>query len=298
MLAVSPVVPHHLLMAGCGVCSLLVVVWAWLTPAAAGAWVRQAYSMLSVPVCIGATAGVELDTHLHLGPTVLFCPILLAACLRRARHAVTILLWCLASYLAYLLATQPPAIATVGFLGGGLVMAVVAVLAITLRGALDRVVAELQQQAQRDPLTGLLNRFGLREALTEWTEVEASVILMDLDNFKRINDVHGHQEGDDALTWFASLLSRSLRPGDCCARMGGEEFVAIVHGRDARSWADELRLATAAGSPTRPVPFTVSAGLAYGRLDDLPALLSRADEALYRAKGNGRNRVECEALAH
>jgi diguanylate cyclase (GGDEF)-like protein/PAS domain S-box-containing protein len=164
----------------------------------------------------------------------------------------------------------------------------------------------LQYQATRDPLTDLFNRRYLEETLErELTrclreELPLSVILMDLDFFKTINDTHGHKAGDIMLQAMARLLQASTRGEDIACRYGGEEFVVILpsaapmHGiARAESWRrtfEALRLPY----ENHVLRATVSCGIATFPLHgtDSDALLRAADQALYEAKAEGRNRVK------
>jgi diguanylate cyclase (GGDEF)-like protein len=299
MLIAAPMVAQTAVLLGCGIATFMLAAWAWLTPATAPDLVRQAYTaVLAIPITVIATAVCE-SSGVPLGASIVLFPVLIIACLRRARHAAFQLVWAVLVYGGYQFATLPPSAAVVGALAGGLMISMVSVMAITLRGALDRVVVELREQSQRDSLTGLLNRNGLYRTLAAWQEPTGSVILLDIDHFKQVNDVHGHQTGDETLAWFAAVLSRHVRPEDCCARLGGEEFVVIVRDGTAAAArrAEAIRAAVAAESRTLTAPVTVSAGVAYGGLDDLSPLMARADKALYSAKQNGRNRVELDGLA-
>ncbi len=123
-----------------------------------------------------------------------------------------------------------------------------------------------------------------------------SVLMFDLDHFKSINDRFGHPFGDEVLRTFASTASSSLRAGDLVGRFGGEEFVAMLPGNlaEASIAADRVRLAFQAAASVvsgQKVDATVSIGVASGGID-VPGLIASADVALYRAKANGRNRVE------
>jgi diguanylate cyclase (GGDEF)-like protein len=299
MLVAAPLVHQTVVMLACGIGTLLLAVWAWTTPAAAPDLARQAYTaVLAIPITVIATAVCE-TAGVPLGSSVVLFPVLVVACLRRARQAAFQVVWAALMYGGYQFATLTPSAATVGALTGGLMISMVSAMAITLRAALDRVVVELQEQGQRDSLTGLLNRHGLHRTLATWKDTTGTLVLLDIDHFKQVNDVHGHQTGDDTLAWFAALLSRELRPGDCCARLGGEEFVVLVSGSTdaAATWAERIRTAVATEARTLRAPITVSAGVAYGALDDISALMARADKALYQAKANGRNRVELAGLA-
>jgi len=128
-------------------------------------------------------------------------------------------------------------------------------------------------------------------------------VLMDLDHFKRINDTFGHDIGDEVLKLLARTVQRRLRDSDICARMGGEEFVALLPDTDlegAQVIAEALVSALAQHSDAVWGRVTLSAGVSTLRAGDTEAtLLRRADEALYEAKGQGRNRVcvETPALA-
>ena len=166
----------------------------------------------------------------------------------------------------------------------------------------------LRVQATRDGLTGLYNRRAVLERLDEEMArarregAELSVLLLDVDHFKRVNDQYGHQAGDEVLRELAARLGSVLRTYDAFGRYGGEELIAILPGcGNAASVlvADRMRSA-AASSPietrTGAVAVTVSIGAASCRSGqtDAAAIIARADAALYRAKNGGRNRVEAD----
>jgi diguanylate cyclase (GGDEF)-like protein len=150
---------------------------------------------------------------------------------------------------------------------------------------LDRP-SRLAQDASVDPLTGLANRRTLGRALSR-LRPEETVIMIDLDHFKAVNDSLGHREGDKVLRLFGRTLSASLRAAaDQVGRYGGEEFVVILPGNGAERFLARLRIEW---MRTRSHPITFSAGVAAARPDPRKALHA-ADRALYRAKQSGRNR--------
>ncbi|MDO9625414.1 MAG: GGDEF domain-containing protein [Pseudomonas sp.] len=166
---------------------------------------------------------------------------------------------------------------------------------------------QLSELNRRDDLTGLFNRQTLNEELHR-SLVQAvrsqrpmAILMMDLDHFKQVNDHHGHLAGDACLQHAAQRLQQRLRAGDLLARFGGEEFVAVLSDTDltgARDLAAQLR-DDLARHPCiyqgQAIDLTISIGVCAGIPDsaDSEQLLQRADQALYRAKAAGRNRVEC-----
>jgi two-component system cell cycle response regulator len=164
----------------------------------------------------------------------------------------------------------------------------------------------LRDVASRDALTGAFNRHLLdtmsarlvEDALNKANDL--SIVLLDIDHFKRINDTYGHDAGDAVLKRFTELVQRQLRTSDAFFRLGGEEFVAVLPGADgavAFSVAERLRLSietTPFSLPDgREIRVTSSLGIAVlGGLDDsMQQLVKRADQALYRAKKAGRNQT-------
>ena len=167
---------------------------------------------------------------------------------------------------------------------------------------LQKANQELDRQARSDPLTGLLNRRGFGAqmqfalALARRGGRPLSLIALDADHFKRINDRYGHDVGDQVLRSLARRLTARLRESDVVARMGGEEFLVLLPDTDlamAQRIADEL-VHTIASEPEPEVgPITVSAGVSTLRPDAEGAdtLIRRVDEALYAAKAAGRNQA-------
>lgn len=183
-----------------------------------------------------------------------------------------------------------------------------ALLALVVHDVSDRVrlEADLRHLAAHDPLTGAFNRRAfLDAAYREQARAKrhgypVSVVVLDLDRFKAINDTHGHAAGDGVLVHFVQVMQQMMRASDVLGRMGGEEFAVLLPQTaldGALAIADRLRAAieaTPAPHAPHPIAFTVSAGVsevAAGEVD-VDEALGRADRAMYRAKDLGRNRVE------
>jgi diguanylate cyclase (GGDEF)-like protein len=175
-----------------------------------------------------------------------------------------------------------------------------AIVARILRAHVDRLVARLNRLARTDVLTGLLNRRAFDEALkhelqrTARTNEPFALLLGDIDHFKDLNDAHGHEAGDQALTWVAEALGRDSRSIDTVARIGGEEFAVLLPGaarEDGIKRAERLRHAVT--TQTGTAELTMSFGVVEAPLHgtDADDLLRRADRALYAAKDAGRDRV-------
>lgn len=177
----------------------------------------------------------------------------------------------------------------------------------------DRLIRDLAVMAETDFLTGLLNRRAFEKRLqatlarVRGSDEGLAFILFDIDHFKAINDTHGHATGDEALKAVAELCRRIFRQSDIVARVGGEEFAVLCHGCDPRrahGIAQRMRKAIAETlitvSDGSRFSMTASFGVTYARGTDAAALARlsrRADELLYEAKLNGRNRVELESAA-
>ncbi|MDT4845064.1 GGDEF: diguanylate cyclase (GGDEF) domain protein [compost metagenome] len=172
---------------------------------------------------------------------------------------------------------------------------------------LRRLTDELRTMAAHDPLTGLLNRRGLMDRLEAHfrsrTAGPASLLIVDIDHFKRINDTYGHKVGDLVLCHVAEVLNATARQGDLTCRLGGEEFVVVVLNTD-RAGAMRLAERTRAAIEHSEVPgiglnqsirYTATIGVSdeFTSPHALDESLQQADAALYRGKTSGRNRVEC-----
>lgn len=232
----------------------------------------------------------------------------------------------LSNYYLYLAGTLLPIVATYswyGLFGDGTVQHVTIALAVALYAAsmvvmgrthnreqrkvweitaqLDRANRELQRRASHDALTGLWNRQRLEFALddefdrSERYGGEFSLVMVDIDHFKSVNDTHGHEVGDRVLQELAKRLRASLRRADRAARWGGEEFMVLLPHTSTQAafeLAERLR-AHVAETPFDPVGrITISAGVAgFVAGEERTLLLKRVDRALYMAKDAGRNCV-------
>jgi len=184
---------------------------------------------------------------------------------------------------------------------------------IDLQKELLALTRRLEEISVTDSLTGVYNRrhmgATLQKAFDHAMRYERplSLTIVDVDFFKRINDSLGHQAGDEVLTEVARRFASCIRSSDYVARYGGEEFLILLpetRFEEAVTFADKLRgaissrpIATAAGE----IHVTISAGTAslpHTEFESAEAMLSAADRALYRAKNNGRNRVEAERRRH
>lgn len=236
--------------------------------------------------------------------------------LRSGWRILAFLVGCLAvSYLGYLLVEweirkelTELGVPAVFFLVGCLVL-VVSILSSKAAEYVRRV-ALLEQENITDPLTGLYNRRYLDQRMNEETgkagryRLPLSILMIDIDHFKKINDTYGHQVGDTVLNGIARVITGIARSTDIVARYGGEEILVIAPNTtlsSAAAFAERIRAAVEAAAliPAeacggyRALPVTVSIGVASPPpgVIDARALIRSADEALYRAKEGGRNRV-------
>ncbi|MDA8747637.1 diguanylate cyclase [Litoreibacter sp.] len=177
------------------------------------------------------------------------------------------------------------------------------------RDAMKLRVKDGLRMAITDPLTGVYNRRFAVEKLTQIAKSpeDFALLMLDLDHFKKINDLHGHGVGDTVLSTIAQKLNMNLRDSDLLARIGGEEFLIALPGASPaqavgtaerlRAIIDETRIN--APATDLPVRVTMSVGLIHssGASSDIDALLAKADAALYRAKTDGRNMVSISQAA-
>jgi diguanylate cyclase (GGDEF)-like protein len=193
-------------------------------------------------------------------------------------------------------------------LGGAMLAPAVASLGFVLMGS-ERLLERLEEVANTDSLTGLLNRDAFnRQAnlrLATTPDRPFALLLVDLDHFKLINDRHGHDVGDQALRLVAEAMRQVLRPGDLLGRHGGEEFTVLLPGTDvavASTIAERLNHAISAlGLLADGKPVTMRASIGVSTLAngerDLHRMIKRADQAMYAAKRGGRDRVTVSPAA-
>lgn len=252
--------------------------------------------------------GWDSGFHYYL---LLFIPAIVVANTRG--YAVPLVLTLLAYYLGLravcdwlgpLTPLSPISLKWVNALHVALVFGMLSALAAFYRRTVLIAEDRLRKQATLDPLTGLNNR---RHFETLATHVLArsqrdgtpvTLLLCDVDHFKRVNDERGHAVGDEVLMAIARMLGQNLRDGDVVARWGGEEFVALMPASPldkACATAERIRAAVQATPlevDATPLALTLSFGVAQVHgVQDLHAAIARADKALYDAKNAGRNRV-------
>lgn len=163
------------------------------------------------------------------------------------------------------------------------------------RVAVMRLQGDIQSanEATRDPLTGLLTRRAWMRRLAE-AAVGDSVCLIDLDRFKAVNDLHGHSAGDTVLQAMGAVLMRSFREGDSCGRYGGDELTCLTPQLSAQALAQRcevMRTQWEQGRPAFAADVSLSIGVATITAQGGRAALQSADEAMYRAKRDGRGRT-------
>jgi diguanylate cyclase (GGDEF)-like protein len=174
-----------------------------------------------------------------------------------------------------------------------------------INALLDARSREMEEKSKTDSLTGAFNRGGIEEAISiglkEWRHQQKplSLILIDIDHFKHINDTYGHTTGDLVLTELSQLIKQHVRNNDLFARWGGEEFVLFCRNADAAQTgqvAEKIRTLIEQHSFPHNIKVTASMGIATLQTNEaLEQLFNRADEALYEAKNGGRNQLKIAA---
>lgn len=272
------------------------------------------------------------DTLAHAVSAVLFVLVVVLFVPGRARTKAAVALAFLGGFVAVGAARFDLPAATLASFAGALGASVLVTFAVSanlsralrtewlvnsqIRAANDRLVEEarraellreeLYRQATQDPLTGLANRRWFFERGEELLATArrggraVTVLLMDADGFKQINDLHGHATGDAVLAALGAALAAHARRGELVGRIGGEEFAVVAEGLDdagARALAERLRAAVRAATVPADgctIGVTVSVGFTQvGRGESLAEALQRADRAMYEAKRSGGDRILC-----
>ncbi|MFO1385737.1 MAG: GGDEF domain-containing protein [Chitinivorax sp.] len=286
---------------------------------------RYADPSLTVPQMLLAIVSTLIFTggaSASLRPTVslgLLAPLIFGCFQLQQKQLLRLALFAIAGYGLMLLTVElasglnSPVVEVVHW--GGLSLMLGAFVAICgeitrMRDRQRQLSAQLQESADRDPLTGLYNRRWLLRHLPQVLELAQRhqrpycACMLDVDHFKLINDRHGHLVGDSALQWVAEQISRHLRKTDSLVRVGGEEFLLLLpetplHG--AHELAERIcqHLAQHPFAPAyeSPLSVTVSIGVAQlHRGDSIDSLINNADNAMYLAKQQGRSRVVLAGL--
>lgn len=173
--------------------------------------------------------------------------------------------------------------------------------------SLKNELVESEERNIIDPLTGALNRYGAEDTFQHLTSrykayYEAfSIVMLDIDHFKLVNDTHGHDIGDEVLVSISELIKNSIRSGDSFIRLGGEEFVVFIANANlevAKNKAELFRSKIQATTHSnKALSITSSFGVTqYRENEDLESIIKRSDELLYFAKDNGRNMVVSESV--
>lgn len=259
------------------------------------------------PMALLMIAAVILTSTIALGVTdfIYFCyafPVAFYLIVERRTSLLLNLFWWMACGVLAVVKLSP--LGAISFVASH---AAVVIFLEVLFSIIARFEEQLRQLAVRDPLTNAYNRRAMKEAMEyalmmqERYDDASTIIMLDIDHFKTINDNYGHKEGDLVLKGLVNLIAGRLRGTDKLCRFGGEEFVILLantHKKQAFQLAETIREQVAAAILTSKTPVTISCGVAESRAGDtVKEWLHRCDQALYQAKNSGRDRVELEAVA-
>ncbi|MEI4272884.1 GGDEF domain-containing protein [Klenkia sp. LSe6-5] len=291
-------------MAGCVLVSAVLFALSWALARGDADRLDRGGAMLAVPLFgsgVVATTNFITQDASAASQIFLVVPLLLGATQLRGPGALlTAVSGVLACGTTTVLVNPTAQGATDALVVGSAMLAVTVVL-VRAGDRRDQAFADVHQQASSDGLTGLLRRRAVDGALgAALGRGQVAVLMVDVDGFKQINDVHGHLVGDDALVHLAEVLRGQVRHDDCVVgRLGGDELVMVLPGCAREGVAGRaadlvaaVRAAPMALAGGGQLPLTVSVGAAHAPSDagDLPALYAAADAALYRAKRAGRDR--------
>jgi len=282
-------------LAGVGDLAIVLVI----TAAGIHVWRGGSIERASLVTVLAFNAGCLLVAHLvGLSSALWMYPVLMANFMLIDRRIAVVI-----SAVGLLVLAVSPGIFVEGAprLAFLVTAVVVCVFAFIFAYQTDSQHAQLEDLASHDPLTGIYNRRALDRELMIAIDARRrqrtpyGLAIADLDRFKRINDSYGHEAGDRVLIDFVEQVGRSTRKGDRFFRFGGEEFVLLLPGAEAAAlqmFCDSLRERIAAGLQSNGEPITVSIGAAVLETgEDAGSWLARADQAVYQAKSEGRNRV-------
>ena len=274
-------------------------------------WSRTPYKQLLVVLCpvigVALVAILNLVTHDDsAGAQVAFClPVLFAASQLRALGAVLGAVAAVVGDVIVVWQLNPHEAGAFDVINVTLVLSLMTGMLALAGRRQDRLVALLESRASHDPLTGLVTRRVLDEAVinalaTPGRHAGTALILVDVDRFKSINDSYGHPVGDDALVHVATVLQRRSRPDTMIGRLGGDEMAVLIPDcppevavARAREFLDRIRSSplTLPDGSLLAVSLSIGVGHAPAGESDLREIYAAADASLYEAKRNGRGRV-------
>jgi diguanylate cyclase (GGDEF)-like protein len=272
--------------------------------------VPNAFLVVVPAIAVVLVGGLDLITRdSSLGAHLYFLwPVLYAATYLRRGPVALVLGMVFVADAAVVFTLQSPERATADLASMITALTVSAILIVRLRERGDRLVAVLETQALSDPLTGVANRRAFTRDIEEAvarsrrTKAPLSLVTVDVDRFKTINDQWGHPAGDAALRAVAGAIRTVVRRSDVVARLGGDEFAVLVEaGVDgARRVAEAVREAVAGVTDLPGGPPTLSIGLATfpDDADSVESLMAASDAGLYAAKVAGRDRIASAHDAH
>jgi diguanylate cyclase (GGDEF)-like protein/putative nucleotidyltransferase with HDIG domain len=275
-------------------CTVLILGWDRLPK-----WAFHVVAACGTGIASGATYAWGTDSI--YGPLTYLWVVLYVCWFFPWRAAIAHLVLIAVAFGAVILIDDPPGEELGGWLATVATLGLAGYLIGRVRDRVAGLVTNLTDAARRDPLTDLLNRRGFEEVFdvelerARRADSPVSLIVGDLDRFKRVNDAHGHGAGDDVLRQVGRTIRRAKRSFDTAARVGGEEFAIVVPDTDehgAYIMAERVRVAVERHFDSANTPLTISFGISTFPLhgQTAEALLKAGDQALYAAKRLGRNR--------